>query len=50
MTMDYIRVRKSNMKELQGMLEQRKATDWRIVAAIFGMVVAVAVTGIVLSL
>lgn len=49
MTMDYIRVRKSTMKELETMLEQRRSTDWRIVAAIVGMVVAVAVTGLALA-
>ena len=50
MTMDYVRVRKSTIKELEGMLEQRASTDWRIIAAIVGMVVAVAVTGLVLAL
>ena len=50
MTMDYVRVRKSTIKELEEMLEQRASTDWRIIAAIVGMVVAVAVTGLVLAL
>ena len=49
MTMDYVRVRKSTLKDVQELLEQRRRTDWHVLAAIFGLVVIVAITGIVLS-
>lgn len=50
MTMDYVRVRKSTIKELEGILEQRSSPDWHVIAAVMGMVVAVAITGLVLVL
>lgn len=50
MTMEYVRVRKSTMKELETMLEKRTSTDWHIVAAIVGVVLVIAITGLALSL
>lgn len=50
MTMEYVRVRKSNIKELEELIEKRSAPAWHIVAAVVGLVVAVAVTGLVLAL
>ncbi len=50
MTMEYVRVRKSNIKELEELIEKRSAPDWHIVAAVIGLVVAVAITGLVLAL
>jgi len=50
MTMDYVRVRKSNTRELEALLQKRQPTDWHIVAAIFGIVVAVAIGGLVFAL
>lgn len=50
MTMDYVRVRKSNIKELEQLLAQRKGADGHIVAAIVGMVLVVAVAGLTIVL
>ncbi len=50
MTMEYIRVRKSTMKEINEMLRKRSPNDWHLLAAIVGMVLVVAVAGLVLSL
>ncbi len=50
MTMEYVRVRKSTMKELKTMLEKRSSADWHIVAAIVGVVMVIAITGLALSL
>jgi hypothetical protein len=50
MTMDYVRVRKSTMKEIEELLEKRKKSDWHIVAAVVGAVLVVAVAGLVLAL
>ncbi len=50
MTMEYVRVRKSTMKEINEMLKKRESADWHILAAIVGMVVVVAVAGLVLAL
>ena len=50
MTMDYVRVRKSNIKELEQLLEQRKGADWHMIAAIVGMVLVVAVAGLTIVL
>lgn len=50
MTMDYVRVRKDNFHELKSRLERKSAPDWHVVAAVFGMVAAVAVAGLVLAL
>ena len=50
MTVEYVRVRKSTLKDVQEMLEQRRRNDWHVLAAIFGLVVVVAITGLVLSL
>jgi hypothetical protein len=49
MTMDYVRVRMSTLKDVQELLEERRKTDWHVLAAIFGLVVIVALTGLVLS-
>ena len=50
MTMEYVRVRKSTMKEIEELLEKRKKADWHIIAAVVGAVVVVAITGLVLAL
>ncbi len=50
MSMEYVRVRKSTMKEINEMLKKRESADWHILAAIVGMVVVVAVAGLVLAL
>jgi len=50
MTMDYVRVRKSTMKEIEELLEKRKKSDWHIIAAVVGAVLVVAVAGLVLAL
>jgi hypothetical protein len=50
MTMEYVRVRKDTLQELKGVLEKRQKPDWHLIAAIVGMVVVVAVTGLVLAL
>jgi hypothetical protein len=50
MTMEYVRVRKSNIKELEELLEKRRAADWHVVAAIVGMVLVVAVAGLTIVL
>lgn len=50
MTMEYVRVRKSTIKELETMLEKRTSADWHVVAAIVGVVVVIAITGLALSL
>jgi hypothetical protein len=48
--MEYVRVRKDTLHEIKGLLEKRSTPDWHLVAAIFGMVIAVAITGLVLVL
>ncbi len=50
MTMEYVRVRKDTLHELKGRLEQQSRPGWHAVAAVVGMVIAVAVTGLVLVL
>ncbi len=50
MTMEYVRVRKSNIKELEEMLQKRSSKDWHIIAAVVGMVMAVALAGLALAL
>lgn len=50
MTMDYVRVRKSNTRELEALLQKRQAPDWHAVAAIVGIVLAVAVAGLAVAL
>ncbi len=50
MTMEYVRVRKSNIKELEELIEQRRAPDWHLITAVVGLVVAVAITGLALIL
>lgn len=50
MTMEYVRIRKSTMKDIEALLEQRKKADWHILAAIVGAVVVVAIAGLVLVL
>ncbi len=50
MTMEYVRVRKSTINELKELLEKRDSTDLHIIAAVFGLVVAVAIAGLVLAL
>jgi len=50
MTMEYIRVRHSTRKEVEELLKQRSPNDWHVVAAILGMVLVVAVAGLVLAL
>ncbi|MEM4239822.1 MAG: hypothetical protein QXM31_01770 [Candidatus Woesearchaeota archaeon] len=50
MTMEYVRVRKSTMKDIKELLNKRESNEWHILAAIVGMVVVVAVAGLVLAL
>lgn len=50
MSMEYVRVRKSTMKEINEMLKKREKTDWHLLSAIVGMVVVVAIAGLVLAL
>lgn len=50
MTMEYVRVRESTLKEVQQMLEKRNSADMRVIAAIFGLVVLVAITGLIIVL
>lgn len=50
MTMEYVRVRKANIKELNELIERRRTTDWHVVAAVVGAIIVVAVTGLVLAL
>ena len=52
MVVDYIRVRKSNIKELREMIEQRKNTKlvWMAILAIPALVLAVAVIGLLTTL
>ncbi len=50
MTMEYVRVRKSTMKEINEMLKERSHNDWHLIAAVVGMVLVVAIIGLVLAL
>lgn len=50
MTMEYVRVRHSTRKEVEELLRQRRANEWHIVAAIVGMVLVVALAGLVVAL
>lgn len=52
MVVDYIRVRKSNIKELQEMIEQRQNSKlvWIAILAIPALVLAVAVIGLLTTL
>lgn len=50
MTMEYVRVRKSNIKELNELIQRRQKTDWHVVAAVVGAILVVALTGLVLAL
>ncbi|MEM4247036.1 MAG: hypothetical protein QXR48_01960 [Candidatus Woesearchaeota archaeon] len=50
MTMEYVRVRKSTMNDIKELLKKREQKDWHIPAAIVGMVVVVAIAGLVLAL
>ncbi len=50
MTMEYVRVRKSTLNDIKALIKKREPGDWHILAAIVGMVLIVAVTGLVLAL
>lgn len=52
MVVDYIRVRKSNIKELQELIEQRQNSKlmWIAILAIPALVLAVAVIGLLTTL
>lgn len=52
MVVDYIRVRKSNIKELKEMIEQRSArkTMWVTVLGVASIVLAVALVGFLTTL
>lgn len=50
MTMEYVRVRKDTLDNIKGLLEKRSSPEWRMISAIVGMVVAVAIAGLTLAL
>ncbi|MEM2916179.1 MAG: hypothetical protein QXT19_02375 [Candidatus Woesearchaeota archaeon] len=50
MTMEYVRVRKSTMNDIKELLKRREQNDWQIPVAIVGLVVIVAIAGLVLAL
>lgn len=48
MVVEYVRVRKSNIKELEHLLQKHSEPHWWVLLVIFGAVAAVAVTGMIL--
>ena len=50
MTMEYVRVRKDTLKDIKKLLEKQDKPEWHMIIAIFGMVFAVAIAGLVLLL
>jgi hypothetical protein len=50
MAMDYVRVRKDTIKNVKCLIEKRNRDDWHVIAAVCGIVLAVAIAGIVVAL
>jgi hypothetical protein len=48
--MEYVRVRKDTLKDVEGLLRRRNKADWHVVAAIVGLVIAVALAGLAVAL
>lgn len=50
MTMEYVRVRKSTLNDIKALLKKREPGDWHLLAAIVGIVLVVALAGLVMAL
>lgn len=50
MVVDYIRIRKSNLKQIQNLLKKRSEPHWALIALILAAVAVVALAGMVILL